>query len=592
MSGRTVMLVACMAICAHTIGAQQVRDPASAQAATGTARIVGRVVTADTTPQPMRRVIVTLTAPELPGGRAAVTDADGRFSFDRLPAGRYAIAGSKPAYLDGAYGAHRPGRAGIPVQLAAGESRVDVTFTMFRGAAISGVLRGANGEPAPGIDVAALRLPPLGDPPVLVMSRFGTTDDRGAYRIYGLMPGEYLVSSLMGATTRVSDVSAMSTAQLDDALAALQRRLNSSTAPGAGQSAPAMGTFGVTPVFFPGTPSADAATRITLAAEEDRDGVDFTVRLTRMATIQGAVIDGGNPIKPLIINPSGFDMPSLNGSAPTFTWQATETGRTFQYGNVVPGRYTITAESTAPGVAWARTEVEVAGADLAGVTLVMQPALRFSGRVEFDGTSPRPSNPDAIQIKLASLKGSGTSSVGYTRMGNAFIPPALVEADGRFEMLGVIPDVYRLTATIPASAWWLRSAMVNGVDLLDRLLEVGAAGNIEGAVLMFSDQQTTLSGTIQTADGKPAPAYFIAVFPTDRSLWRPQARRIQSARAGTDGSWMVRGLPAGEYYVAALSDLAAGDLSDIAFLSELVAKSVKLAIAEGVQKTQNLRIGR
>jgi hypothetical protein len=30
------------------------------------------------------------------------------------------------------------------------------------------------------------------------------------------------------------------------------------------------------------------------------------------------------------------------------------------------------------------------------------------------------------------------SSIGYTRMGNAFIPPALVQADGRFEMLGVI----------------------------------------------------------------------------------------------------------------------------------------------------------
>jgi hypothetical protein len=142
------------------------------------------------------------------------------------------------------------------------------------------------------------------------------------------------------------------------------------------------------------------------------------------------------------------------------------------------------------------------------------------------------------------------------------------------------------------SGWWLRSAIVNGVDVMDRLLEVAPAGNVEGAVLTFSDRQTTLSGVIETAEGKPAPAYFIAVFPTDRSLWRPQARRIESARAGTDGSWIVRGLPAGEYFVAALSDLAAGDLSDLKFLGELVPVSVKVTLGEGEQKTQGLRIGR
>ncbi len=163
MRRRVGIVVACLLVFVQAIGAQQVRDPAAGRAEIGASRISGRVITADATPQPMRRVIVTLTAPELPGGRTAVTDADGRFAVDHLPAGRYMVAGSKPAYLDGAYGAHRPGRPGIPLQLQAGES-ADVVVTMFRGAAIAGVLRGATGEPAPGIDVAALRLPPPGNP--------------------------------------------------------------------------------------------------------------------------------------------------------------------------------------------------------------------------------------------------------------------------------------------------------------------------------------------------------------------------------------------------------------------------------------------
>jgi hypothetical protein len=450
------------------------------------------------------------------------------------------------------------------------------------------------------VAVAALRFPSPGAPPTLVLTRYATTDDRGVYRIYGLMPGDYVVSSMMPPGVRQSDVTALSGAQIDDALVELQRRTRPGSPAGAARPAEAVvspGSYALTPVLFPGTPSPDAASKITLAAGDERDGIDFIVRLTRMATIEGVVIDGGNPIKPLIINPTGFEMPSLTGAAPSFSWQVTPTGRSFKYTNVVPGRYTITAESAAPGVAWARTEVEITGDDVSGITLVMQPALKLTGRVVFDGaTATPPADLSTIALRLESPRGSGTSAVGYTRMGQARIPPAIVGADGRFEIAGVMPDTYRLVATIPGAAgagWWLRSAIVNSVDVLDRPLDFGAAGgDIAGAVVTFSDRQTRLSGTITTSAGQPAPAYYIAVFPADRNLWRPLARRIQSARAGTDGSWIVRGLPAGEYLVAALSDLTAEDLADAAFLSDLVAAAVKVTLGEGEQKTQDLRISR
>jgi hypothetical protein len=432
-----------------------------------------------------------------------------------------------------------------------------------------------------------------------VLTRHATTDDRGVYRIYGLMPGDYVVSSMMPPGVRQSDVSALSGAQIDDALAQLQRRTRPGTPAGAVRPAEGVvppGTYALTPVLYPGTPSPDAASKITLAAGEERGGIDFIVRLTRMATIEGEVIDGGTPIKPLIINPAGFEMPSLTGAAPSFSWQVTPAGRSFKYTNVVPGRYTITAESTATGVAWARTQVEITGDDLSGITLVMQPALKLTGRVVFDGaTATPPADLSTIALRLESPRGSGTSAAGSTRMGQARIPPAAIHADGRFEIVGVMPDTYRLTATIPGAAaagWWLRSAIVNGVDVLDRPLDFGAGGDIAGAVVTFSDRQTSLSGTIATATGQPAPAYYIAVFPSDRNLWLPLARRIQSARAGTDGSWIVRGIPAGEYLVAALSDLAAEDLADPAFLSDLAAAAVKVIVAEGEQKKQDLRISR
>jgi hypothetical protein len=100
-----------------------------------------------------------------------------------------------------------------------------------------------------------------------------------------------------------------------------------------------------------------------------------------------------------------------------------------------------------------------------------------------------------------------------------------------------------------------------------------------------------LSGTLVNGSGQTAPAFFIAVFPADHVLWRPRARRIQSARAGTDGRWIVRDLPPGDYLVAALADLDPDDLLDAAFLDKLTGFAAKVSLREGDDKTLDLRVG-
>jgi hypothetical protein len=597
----TLVVAMWLGLCAatDTAAAPQTRDaaasmPAPAQA--GTARIAGRVTTAGTSPQPVRRAIITLTGAELPGGRTAISDADGRFLFERLPAGRFMLTGTKRAYLPGAYGATRPGRAGVPLQVSAGDQRVDADFTLAPGAAITGALRDPSGEPVAGIEVAAFRFPAPGAGNMLVAARSATTDDRGVYRLFGLMPGEYVVSSVVRIFTPASDLSAFSSAQIDEMIADLERR----AAPGApgttgrtGFATKPAGTYAYAPVFYPGVPSPDGAAKVVVAIGEERTSVDFTIQLTRMATIEGELIDRGTPSTPLIINPIGVQLPPFTGSAPVFWSETTPTGRSFKYTNVLPGRYRITAQSQATGVAWARAEVEVAAADLTGLTLTMRPTLQMSGRMVFDGaTVARPADLGTIGLRLASVHGSGTSTHGgYTRMGNAVIPPARVEPDGQFQIGGILPDSYRFLATVPGTTgWWLRSAIVNGVDVLDHPLDVSEASDLSNVVLTFSDRRTRLSGRITTTTGQPAPAYFIAVFPVDRALWRPQARRIQFARTATDGTWIIDGLPAGDYLLAALSDLTAEDLLDPAFLADLLPGAAKLAIAEGEKKTQDLQI--
>ena len=64
---------------------------ASRPAATGTARIRGRVVSPDAG-APLRRARVALQSPEAGSRRVVTSDAQGRYEFADLPDGRQAIA--------------------------------------------------------------------------------------------------------------------------------------------------------------------------------------------------------------------------------------------------------------------------------------------------------------------------------------------------------------------------------------------------------------------------------------------------------------------------------------------------------------------
>jgi hypothetical protein len=68
------------------------------QTVTGTARLSGRVVAADTN-KALARAIVQLATAGTDEPRWVWTDADGRWQFSRVPAGRYILLMSKPGYL-------------------------------------------------------------------------------------------------------------------------------------------------------------------------------------------------------------------------------------------------------------------------------------------------------------------------------------------------------------------------------------------------------------------------------------------------------------------------------------------------------------
>lgn len=617
---------AVLALAPILLAAQQRDAPATA---VGTAEIAGVVVNSDNPAQPLRRAVVTLTGGGL-NPRSVLSDDAGRFTFGRLPAGTYNVTSRKAAYLAAPYGARRPGRAGMPVVLKDGQKSA-ISISMFRGSVISGVLRDTAGFPVAGLDVRAIdvRLIAAGNadsPPYNIAK----TDDRGVYRIYDLLPGDYVVIALPMPTTAGAIV-APATAANDAALAALAAQRPASpgypTASPSPSPTPSPQPIGFAPIFFPGTPRYDAAATVHVDAEQERAGIDFELRALPTAAIEGAVRGNIPDITKASITlfPSGPQVSSGMTSNSLSGYGINAEGR-FRYANLPPGRYRLvaraqvgTAAASAPApptnmaaggggrgnpagapptdYLYGFVDVDLNGQDVTGLQLVLQPGGTISGKILFAGsaTTPRPTDMSSIRPSLSLQGGSGMVSSGGLTMGSSLITSSTwSNADGTFEIRGIGPGRFTFNASAVGSGttspWKVRTVMAGDRDLLDDATELGPGIDLRNVVVTFTDARTEISGTLQGASGELVTEYYIVAFPADRALWRPRSRRILHVRPGTDGRFIFSDPPAGEYLLVAMTDLDPIDLLSVSFFEPLASAGVKLAVAEGEKKIQDLKI--
>jgi len=165
--------------------------------------------------------------------------------------------------------------------------------------------------------------------------------------------------------------------------------------------------------------------------------------------------------------------------------------------------------------------------------------------------------------------------------------------DGRFTFSQVTPGRYTIRINgRPPAGWVLRSVLLNDTDVSDIPFEIKPGQNVEGIVATLTDRPAEISGTLQSADGQPAPEYVLVVFSADPRYWVARTRRTQQVRPDVTGRFVARDLPAGEYLISAVTDLEDGQWNDPAFLAELAARApIKITVAEGDRKVQDIRIG-
>jgi hypothetical protein len=603
--------------------------------AMGTGLIVGQAYEASSG-QPIPGALVTLGLPGAAPLRV-LADGQGRFAFKSLPPGSFSLSATKPGFADGAHGRRRPEGPTQPVVLDDGDRVTDAQVPLWRLSAITGVVTDERGEPVVDANVQALVRTTVAGMPKLNAGPTDQTDDRGVYRIGRLTPGDYVVVLLSGRPGEQVFVlsnlpggggGAVATFVRAEAVAAV--REGASGMPVFDEPEELSGPAGAAPdgtpltyqtLFYPGSATPARAATVRLGSGEERSGVDFARIPVPSARVTGIVTgpDGPAPNQTVSLIPAGSE--DVTAPVGVYSARSGADGR-FAIAHVAPGAYTLRVVQT-PRIGmrggretvttggggtfvmravigrggaqpplpdeptlWAELPVNVEGH--VDVPVALSTGARVTGQVSFAGSAERPAADQLPSIRVSLDPADGrTAALQLNLRGR-------IEPTGLFRTMSVPPGSYFVRVDGLPQGWYFRGATLGGRDVSDEPLTV-EGDDITGVTLTFTDQQTSLAGSVTNADNQQDTGALVIVFPADRSGWvnygsRP--RRIRSARVMPDGTFEMAGLPPGEYLAAAVRDEIAGDWQRTDFLEAVAVEATRVRLADGDKQNVSLRVVR
>lgn len=626
----------------------------------GTAIILGQVVDA-ATGRPIASAAVTIIGrvpvdPSQPPGRAGgggaandpnrvLTNSEGRFVFRALTKGAFNLTAAAPGYQSGSYGQARVGGPSRPVEVDSATAVVTATIKLWKYASISGTVADETGEPAVGIQVRTLRRVMSAGKPKLTGFSSATTDDRGMYRIPQLTPGDYVVvvpTTLTNVPTSSVDayVQALqsgSTLDLSREYSAAgmpfpatsgmrvgdqQLQFNGGRGGGSGIPVAAEGpilTYVTT--YHASAAVASQANVITLAAGDERQGVDLQLRLVKTVRVSGTVSGPDGLVANLgvrLIPAEAVDTMSESGFETAIA--ATDGRGQFAFLAVPMGQYvlkmqrtprpaagpqsvvtvssgnglvTMVSNGSAPATVsteptlWAQQPLTVGDADVAGLNIGLRTGVRLSGHIVFDGTSaPRPA---ADRLTSASVSVNPADGVPM----NGMVTPARADTTGQFTTGQYLPGKYWVTVNGAFPQWTLRSVMSGGRDVLLQPLELGTT-NINDVVVTYTDEISDLSGTVRDS-GAPVADATVFAFPSEYQTWIANGmppRQSRTAAPSKTGTFSIRDLPPGAYVLVAVPSDVAVDLQDPKWVAKLAVAGTRVSMISGEKKQLDLTISR
>ena len=446
----------------------------------------------------------------------AITDADGRYRFEALDAGKYRITPLTPTLVIS------EGDEGKELTVAEGSTVEDINFSLSRGGVITGKVTDSDGNPviAEEISLQPIDKAKAGPTGPRLQGRMFYTDDRGIYRIFGLAPGRYLVSA--GSTRD----------PMTNLLAKRPKRVRT---------------------FYPGVTDEPKAKPVEVTAGTEASGVDIKLGMAEKGfTVSGRVLtaETGAPLPNVMIaytpktregnkdQEPGEDSFSMPGGITT-----TNTKGEFRLDSLSPGSYKLEVQSMGSFTGGSDfysdpVNIEIQSAHVDKLEIKVHLGASISGVVIIENANAPATFDGPTPIMLMALPSARTMP-GRPAMGR-------VSTDGTFRIGGLKAGKITIQA-IPYGVQRFSVLRIehNGSMQSDGI-EVQQNEQITGVRVVVAQANCIIAGHVTIQGGTLSPE-------SELSVWaRPLSGASDSERSfGVDpkGNFTIENLAPGDYEV-------------------------------------------
>jgi hypothetical protein len=475
------------------------------KSATGSYRIAGVLINA-ITGEPVRHATVSVLAEENSHAvESAVSDNDGHFSLERLPAAKYQLTASKRGFRTAFYDEHDEFSSAIVT--GADQDTSHLTFRLTPGSVLRGVVSTDGGDPVEGARVLLFQRPRHRGPGERTSQADATvTDDTGAYEFSNLGAGEYLLAVVAEPWYAMhggeGGPRAKTASEVNPALdvAYPVTYFDSTTDEGA-----------ATPIVLAGGSREEAsvnlhavpALHLQIATPRKQDGSIARAELEK--TVFGTVVTSES---------AGF-LDSLQSG-------------TVEMSGVAPGHYKLTQGNPARIV-----DLDVSISEQVDPR-AGDAAAAVAGTLRMDSGEPI---AEEVNLTLEPFR-DGRDQSELVAVANK----------GRFTFGTVPPGVWTLWAEGGGKMLSVVATSSGGTERAGNILNV--RDRLRSVVVTLSQGKTRIEG-FGRKDGKGFAGAMVVLAPRDPAAWQSLLRRDQT---DSDGSFALRDVAPGQYTVIAVED--------------------------------------
>ena len=485
---------------------------------------------------------------------ATKTTADGHFLLKNVPAGQYKLKVNRNGYVDQELGQKKPGDPGAMFTLRSGQKIDDLVFKLSLAGVISGKVFDEDGESVVGAVVTAMRQVYTDGRKTLSVATQQPANDLGEFRLFGLAPGRYFISAEMSGWNRIVGDREFS---------------------GSAQSSEEKG---YAKIYYPSAVDAANASSVNVKEGEEISSIDILLREVAVYRVRGRVqylfAHQGTGETELLVAHRG----QTTDWDPIASQAVSKSDGSFEIPELAPGGYSVTAFFLDQGKVFSGQEdVNVANADVNGLSLLIGPGVDISGQVLWDGKP--------------SLEGAERPSIHLAPADESTVPvwgkDAHVEEKNQFTLKELPPGNFRIDVNGISKDCYIKDVQFGENALPDHVLHIkrGVNGDLN---ITISSRGARLKGIVVNDESLPTAGVWVVAVPEESK----RGLRYLYKAVTTDqyGRYDLRGMVPGKYLIFAWDGVARGEWEDPEFLKTNAAKAVTVEVSDSDTKSADLQL--